>query len=174
MKRKHPPVLALHATSKGFGFVVMSGPFSLVDWGTRQATSDKNATSLAAVMRLLDRFDPHTVILEDPTQLSRRSPRITRLYQSIAALCHGRTIDLAVVSRADIFHCYATVGARTWQDVAEAVAHQLEPLRALIPTRRKAWQSEGRRMAIFSAAAVAMTYWQLADAQAIYQHRPEP
>jgi hypothetical protein len=161
MKRKRPPVLALHATSKGFGFVVMSGPFSLVDWGTRQASKDKNAASLKAVTKLIDRFDPHTVILEDPTQISRRSTRITPLYQAIAALCHGRSIDLARVSRKDIHRCYATIGALTWQDIAEAVGHQLEPLRALVPKRRKAWESESRRMAIFSAAAVAMTYWQL-------------
>lgn len=164
MKRKHPPVLALHATSKGFGFVVMSGPFSLVDWGTRQATTNKNAVSLKALTRLLDRFDPHTVVLEDPAQLTRRSARITRLYHAIAALCHGRSIDLAVVSRKDIYHCYATVGALTWQEIAEAVAHQLEPLRTLVPRRRRPWQGETRRMAIFSAAAVAMTHWQLSDA----------
>ena len=78
-----------------------------------------------------------------------------------AALCHGRSIDLARVSRKDIHRCYATIGALTWQDIAEAVGHQLEPLRALVPKRRKAWESESRRMAIFSAAAVAMTYWQL-------------
>ena len=55
MKLKHPPVLALHATSRGFGFVVMSGPFSLVDWGTRQALKDKNATCLSKLTELIDR-----------------------------------------------------------------------------------------------------------------------
>jgi len=161
MKRKRPPILALHATSRGFGFVVMSGPFSLVDWGTRQALTDKNITSLTALTKLLDHFDPHTLVLEDSTQLSRRSPRITRLYQAISALCHGRSIDLAVVSRNDIHRCYATVGARNWQEIAESVARQLEPLRALVPRRRKAWQSESRRMAVFMAAAVAITHWQI-------------
>lgn len=161
MKLKHPPILALHATSRGFGFVVMSGPFSLVDWGTRQATRDKNATCLTKITALIERYDPHTLVLEEPSQLPRRSARIERLYKAIAALCHGRSIDLAVFSRSDIHRCYASVGAVTWQDIAEAVGRQLEPLRPLVPPRRKAWQSEQRRMSVFSAAALAMVYWQL-------------
>lgn len=163
MKLKSPPLMALHATSRGFGFVIMSGPFSLVDWGTRSATNDKNATCLAGITTLFDRYEPHTLVLEDPTQLPRRSARITRLYQAIAALCYSRSIDLAVFSRADIHRCYTSVGARTWQEIAEAVARQLEPLRQTLPARRQAWQSETRRMSIFTAAAVAMVYWQLSS-----------
>ncbi|MEQ1882728.1 MAG: hypothetical protein ABL878_17370 [Burkholderiales bacterium] len=142
---------------------VMSGPFSLVDWATRRALRDKNATCLANLTALLDRYDPHMLVLEDASQLPRRSARINRLYQAIAGLCHSRSIDLAIFSRTDIHRCYAMAGARTWQDIAEAVGRQLEPLRNMVPARRKAWQSEHRRMAIFAAAAVAMTYWQLAD-----------
>ena len=164
MTHKHPPIMALHATSRGFGFVVMSGPFSLVDWGTRDACKDKNSTCLASLTTLLDHFDPHTLVLEDPSKLPRRSARINRLYQAIAALCQSRSIDLAVFSRADIHRCYAMVGALTWQDVAESVGRQLEPLRHCVPKRRKAWQSESRRMSVFAAAAVAMVYWQLAEA----------
>lgn len=162
MKRGHPPVMAIHATSRGFGYVVMSGPFSLVDWGTVAAVRHKNATCLARLTRLLDRHDPHTLVIEDPTQGRRRSGRINNLCKAIAALCHGRSIDLASFSRADMQRCYASVGAKGWQDIAEAVGRQLEPLRRLVPSRRKAWQSETRRMAIFMAAAIAMTYWQLA------------
>ena len=161
MKLKHPPVLALHATSRGFGFVVMSGPFSLVDWGTRQALKDKNATCLAKLTELIDRYDPHAIVLEDPSDLSRRSNRVERLYRAISAMCHGRSIDFAVFARAEIHRCYASVGAVTWQDIAEAVGRQLEPLRPLVPPRRKAWQSEQRRMSIFAAAALAMGFWQL-------------
>ena len=163
MKLKHPPILALHATARGFGFVVMSGPFSLVDWGIREAPKDKNAVCLAKLTELIERYDPHTVVLEDPSDLPRRSARIDRLYKAIAALCHGRAVDLAVFSRPDIYRCYATVGAVTWNDIAEAVARQLEPLRSTVPPRRKPWQSEGRRMSVFVAAALAMVYWQLSD-----------
>jgi len=161
MKRKHPPVMALHATAQGFGYVVMSGPFSLVDWGTSRASRQKNATCLARLRKLLDRYDPHMLVLEDPSLTPRRSARIQRLYAAIAGECQGRAIDLAVFSRAEMKSCYATIGAKDWQDIAEAVARQLEPLRKLVPSRRKAWQSESRAMSVFAAAAIAMTYWQL-------------
>jgi hypothetical protein len=163
MKRKHPPIMAIHPTAHGFGYVVMSGPFSLVDWGTVVADRQKNATCLARLTKLFDRHDPHTLVLEDPTQDKRRSTRINNLCKAIAALCHNRSIDLAAFSRSDMYRCYASVGAKSWQDIAEAVGRQLEPLRKLVPSRRKAWQSEARRMSVFMAAAIAMTYWQLAD-----------
>jgi len=167
MTGKNPPVMALHPTSRGFGYVVMSGPFSLVDWGTVAVSRQKNATCLARLEKLLDRFEPHTLILEDPTQGKQRASRIEALCRGIAALAHNRSLDLATFSRADVHRCYATVGAKSWQDIAEAVARQLEPFRKLVPSRRKAWQSESRRMSIFAAAAIAMTYWQLADTSRI-------
>lgn len=163
MTRKHPPVIALHATAKGFGYVVMSAPFTLVDWGTRMAHRDKNAASLAKLTALIDRYDPHTLVLEDPSRVPMRSARIERLYKAIAGLCLSRSIDLAVFAREDVHRCYASAGALTWQEIADAVGRQLEPLRCSIPPRRRAWQGETRRMAIFAAAALAMTYWQLAD-----------
>lgn len=164
MKRKRPPIIAIHATSRGFGYVVMSGPFSLIDWGTVAVRTHKNATCLARLDKLLDRHDPHTLVLEDPSRGKQRSGQINNFCKAVAALCNGRSIDLAAFSREDMHRCYASVGARSWQDIAEAVARQLEPLRKLIPSRRKAWQSESRRMAIFAAGAIAMTYWQLGNA----------
>ena len=163
MKRQQPPIMAIHLTAHGFGYVVMSAPFSLVDWGTRCVTKHKNAACLARLTKLLDRHDPHTLVLEDPSQGKVRSARIVNLSKSIASLCHSRSIDLAVFSRADMYGCYTSVGAKGWQDIAEAVGRQLEPLRKLVPSRRKAWQTESRRMSVFMAAAIAMTYWQLAD-----------
>jgi hypothetical protein len=155
--------MAIHATSRGFGFVVMSGPFSLVDWGTRRPRKDGSTTCLANLTKLLDRYDPHTLVVEDPCQTPKRSNRIKRFYRAVAVLCHSRSIDLAAFPRADMHRCYASAGALTWQEIAEAVAHQLEPLRRSLPSRRKAWQSESRGMSIFTAAAIAMVYWQLAD-----------
>ena len=163
MKGKNPPIMAIHATSRGFGFVVMSGPFSLLDWGVREADKHKNANCMAKLSKLVDHFDPHTLVLEDPTQGQKRAARICRLYASIAELCHSRSIDMAVFSRADMYRCYASVGAVTWNDIAEAVGRQLEPLRKRVPSRRKAWQSESRAMSVFAAAAIAMTYWQMSE-----------
>lgn len=76
-------------------------------------------------------------------------------------LCHAQSIDLAVFPRKAIYRCFVSVGAASWQDIAEAIGRQLDPLRALVPPRRKAWESEQRRMSIFAAAALAMVYWQL-------------
>ena len=61
---RKPLVLAIHPTSRGFGYVVFEGPFAPYDWGTVGATGDKNAVCLRKIAMMLDRFCPETVVME--------------------------------------------------------------------------------------------------------------
>jgi hypothetical protein len=49
----------------------------------------------------------------------------------------------------------------TRQEVAEAVARHLEPFQQHLPKRRRPWDGEDERMALFSAAAVLLTHFRL-------------
>ena len=154
-------ILALHASSRGFGYVVFSGPFSPYDWGTVGAKGDKNSVCLKKLEQMLDRFSPETLVLEEAHSVANRSERIARLYKAIVALCQGRSIDVAIYRLGDIKSCFATIGARNRQEIAEAVARQIPALDHRVPKPRKQWQSEHRRMPLFCAAAVGLTHYQL-------------
>jgi hypothetical protein len=68
---------------------------------------------------------------------------------------------VAVYSRGQVRQVFASVGAVTRQEIAEAVARHLEPFQQHLPPRRRPWQSEDERMALFSAAALLLTHFRV-------------
>lgn len=158
---KNPLVFAVHATSRGFGYVLFEGPFSPYDWGTVGAKGDKNAVCLRKLERLLDQHAPATLLLEACGNDSWvRSHRIERLYKALSAVAVTRCIEVLMYTRRDIQACFSSVGARTRQEIAEAVGRHVDAFHHRTPAPRKAWQNEDGRMALFSAAALALTHFQ--------------
>ena len=161
MKSNKSLIFALHANARGFGYVVFEAPFAPHDWGTVGAKGDKDSVCLRKLEKLLDRFMPETLVLEEAKSVANRSDRIARLYKAIIALCQGRSIDVAVYRLGDIKASFASIGAQSRQEIAEAVARQIPALDHRVPKARKPWQSESRRMPMFCAAALALTHYQL-------------
>jgi hypothetical protein len=151
---------AIHATDRGFGFVAFEGPFTPYDWGIVFARGDKNAVCLRKIEMMLDRFTPETLILEAYGKgTSLRSERIARLYRSTISLAAHKSVNVVVYSRADIKAAFKTVGATTRQEIALAVARHVDAFRHRLPKPRKPWESEDRRMALFSAGALVLTHF---------------
>jgi Holliday junction resolvasome RuvABC endonuclease subunit len=150
--------MALHCGAQGVGYVVFEGD-AVFDWGTVVARDDKNAMSLRKLARVLDRFSPETLVMEEAERSARRADRIVQLQSEIAILCHNRNIDVHVYLQAEVQQNFSRAGATTRQEIAEAVAHRIDVLSPRLPHPRKPWQTEARRMVIFSAAAVAMTHF---------------
>jgi Holliday junction resolvasome RuvABC endonuclease subunit len=154
--------LGFHATSHGFGWVAFSSPLTIYDFGTCESRSEKNATCLRRLERLLIKLEPHTLVMEvyeGPTV--RRSDRVVRLCKAVSVLAQSRGIDVAIFSRDDIRGAFGAVGATTRQEIAEAVARSFEVLRHKLPTPRLAWEGSQRRMALFDAAAAVLAHFQL-------------
>lgn len=159
MMPKHALVLALHATSRGFGYVVFEGPSSPYDWGMVGAKGDKNAQCLRKIELMLDRFVPETLVLEEATSVANRSVRIKRLYAGIASMAVSRGVEIVIYTLGQIKACFAHVGAVTRQEIAEAVGRHVDALRHRLPKQRKPWQAEDRRMSMFCAAALVLTHF---------------
>ncbi|MDF7774288.1 hypothetical protein P1X14_03425 [Sphingomonas sp. AOB5] len=139
------------------GYVIFEGE-AAHDWGTIVATGDKNWMSLQKLVRLLDRFSPNIVVLEEAEGLPRRARRIVQLQNEIVTLCRHRNIETCLYRHAEVRDCFLKVGAKSRQEIAEAVAHRVDVLAHRLPARRKPWQSEARQMTIFSAGAVVITH----------------
>ncbi len=161
MKPKAALTFALHATSRGFGYVVFEGPFTPHDWGSVTARGEKNAVCLRKLDAMLERFTPEALLLEAFGEGSSvRSDRIVRFYQAAASMAASRGIDVCIYPLRDVKACFAKVGARTRQEIAEAVGRHIDAFGHRLPKPRKAWQSEDRRMALFCAAALVLTHFQ--------------
>jgi hypothetical protein len=169
-RQRHSFTLAIHPTTRGFGWVLFEGPFAPFDWGMCDARQEKNRTCLKRAEALIRRYQPHTLVLEafEPKN-SRRSDRIARFGRAMVALAADRGLEVAIYTRSDVRSCFASVGARSREEIAEAVARHIDAFEARLPKRRRCWQPEDYRLALFSAAALVSTHYQRGSSQVFEQ-----
>jgi len=161
MNLTHPNyVLGLHPSSRGFGWVLFEGRAAPFDWGTATIQGDKNPAALARFEELIAKYRPRVLALEAfDAQSARRAGRIRKLYRSVVHRAKTQGIDVRLYTRAQIGGTFAVVGAKTREAIAAAVADQVEALRPRLPKPRKIWESEHPSMALFCAAACALTHY---------------
>jgi Holliday junction resolvasome RuvABC endonuclease subunit len=154
------PVLGVHPTSRGFGWAVFESPLSPVDWGCASAKPGRNSRLMARFERLLDRYSPAVLVLEQfEGSLTRRADRIQLLCRSMMHLAACKGLDTPVYSREVVSHCFSSVGAKTRHEIALTIAQHIPAFRGRLPRERKAWTNEDPRQSIFDAAALAMTHF---------------
>jgi Holliday junction resolvasome RuvABC endonuclease subunit len=155
---KDARVLALDPYYRGFGFAVLEGQDTLISWGTRWARINKNEHFLKEIARLIARYQPEAVVLEDYAgRKSHCSVRVLELIDGIKALAAKDGIPVRHFSRAEVRGAFASLGARTKQQIAAAIAGRFPELALRLPPVRKIWMPEDYRMSFFDAVAFAMT-----------------
>lgn len=160
MSQNPTRLFAMDPTHKGFGYAVFELPFQLVEWGLARITGEKHAGAVAEFKKLLDRFRPDAVVLEDvDAPGSRRRPRIRRLIESLVALARGRGIPVTTVARSAVLTCFSSGEEQaTKYSIAQRLVGHFPELAGQLPPPRKPWQSEDERMSVFDALALAVTY----------------
>lgn len=151
-------VLAIDPTSRGFGFVVLESPATLVDWGVKATQPKEEAKALAKVLNVIRHYRPEIIVLEDHRG-SRRCARIRRLLDRICRLVKTKGLKSRRIPISLVKKIFRTFRAKTKYEIAHAVAQQLPELASRLPRYRKAWMSEEYAMPIFDAAALALTYF---------------
>jgi hypothetical protein len=148
--------LAIDPTTSGFGFVVLEGSERLVDWGLGRLEKPEDSLFQKRIEKLLDRAAPQILVLEDMRD-SRRGERATawaRLAEKAAA---KRGLRVERISRAEVSEHFASSGKTRWE-VGVAISRLFPELVPSLPKKRRIWESEDRRMAIFTAASFALTF----------------
>ena len=155
-------VLAIYPFSRGFAFVFLEGPNSPFDWGVKEIREKRKKTkAIDEIKKLIDRYRPEVLVIEDTVGWSRRTSRIRKLYRMIAHLAQAEYVELYRCPRSDFNACFATVGATTKHEIAQAVSLQIPAFAHRMPPRRTPWKSEDPRQSLFDAAALALVfYWQ--------------
>ena len=146
--------------SRGFGFAVLESPAMLVDWGIKSTRDEKESKTVRKVTDLIVRYRPEVMIVEDcMSDASRRCERIGQLLAVLNSLANERGIRSYSFSIEHIKAVFGTFGAKTKHEIAHVVAQQLPDLAPWMPQYRKPWMSEDYRMAMFRAAALALTFY---------------
>lgn len=157
----HALVLAVHPFARGMGWVAFEAPFAPYDWGFVYPRRDQNLHCVRKLERLLKLLQPDTLIIEiNPKRGGAYTPRIARLHKSFIALAVDRGITVSMYSRQDVKACFASVGAVTRLEIAEAVARHIGMFEHLLPPLRRKFGEQHRYMALFNAAALAITHYQ--------------
>src|SRR5215510_11523944 len=157
--RNRRRVLAIHPCTRGFGFAVLEGPETLLDWGRKEARKDKHARSLQHVKLMLAYYHPDVIVVEDYQDRScRRCLRVRELIQDIAALTTANKIKTRSFSRREVRQAFSTSGAITKYAMSGAIIERLPVLAPWRPPFRKPWMSESHRAGMFDAVALALTF----------------
>lgn len=165
MRKKVSParVLAIDPTPRGFGFIVLEGPRTVVDWGVRSGRAvsiQREQQLLSRIGDLLRQYRPRIVILENgDAPGSRRCGRVKLLIESAANLAVWEGVAVRRVAVSNVRKAFSSFGARTKHEIARVVAMQLPEIAAWLPKPRSLWTGEDYRMAVFDAAALALTYF---------------
>jgi LmbE family N-acetylglucosaminyl deacetylase len=157
-------VLAFYPNTRGFAFVLFEGPFAPVDWGlVRLRGAEKNRTGVARLAELLSRQRPDVVLLEDMFDgNSRRHDRIRDLNAAAQEAASRAGIECIHYSQKQVHAQFVELGAPKRYARAAFIARRIPEFQRLrlLPPPRKVWNSESARMAIFDAAALAITFFE--------------
>jgi hypothetical protein len=155
MSRRHDTlVLAFYPHARGFSYVVFEGPLSLVDWGMSDVSAKrKTPMCLRRLALLLDQYRPDAVVIREMPQ-----GRLAKLSEAITKLVESQRIVVAAVSRDRIREAFAALGSPTRYAIVQAIAKQIPVLGPYVPPVRKIWYGEDRRMGLFDAASLALTF----------------
>ena len=154
-------VLAIYPFSRGFAFVLFEGPESPFDWGVKEIREKhRNVKTLDAIKELVDRYCPVVIVIEDVSDYAnRRSSRIKKLYRLLTHLATAEHIDLHRFSNAEVKQYFATVGAVTKYEIAQAIGLQIPAFSHRLPRVRKPWMSADPRQSLFDAAALGLVFY---------------
>jgi Holliday junction resolvasome RuvABC endonuclease subunit len=155
-------VLAVHPTARGFGWMLFESPLAPVDWGIASSKRMSNARLAARFERLLKRYEPAVLILEE-FETNTRAGRIQMLCRTMIHLAACRGMDTPVYRLNAVRTVFASVGAVTRYEIAQVIAQHLDAISHRMPRRRRAWENADPRQSLFDAAALALTYFALTD-----------
>jgi|SRR5580698_6957039 hypothetical protein len=154
----HDHVLAIHPTSRGFGWALFEAPDALLDWGLVHSAYRKRGDLVTRLRRILSHYQPSVLVLEEyADDASERTGRIQALNLAFEQVAAEHGVSMAVYDRELVASVLGVPSRASRYDVACAVANRIEDLSHRMPPKRKFGNSEDARQSLFAAAALSMT-----------------
>lgn len=130
---EHGIIVAIAPTSRGFGFAVFAAPARMLDWGVKEARSDKNRLAVRKICRMIRDVKPVAVVIENWMHGScRRSARVRTLLLDVAVLASKSGSTAIVYSRHHVRRAFGNAG-KSKDAIAAAIVGQLPALRPWLP-----------------------------------------
>lgn len=160
----HKLVLAIDPASRGFGYALFEGPQKPMNWGIAEIRFQKNKRSFDRIKKLISFYEPEVVVLEDCFgEGSHRCARVRKFIDQVSDYADLLGIETKKYSRGRIQEVFSIFGAQTKYGIVRKISEWLPVFSSRVPPERKPWMSEDRRMNIFDAVALALTYYYLEE-----------
>ena len=158
--RKHQRVMGIAPVSRGFGYAILDGDDTLVDWGLKIIEQDKNARVVAHVSKFMTRYAPNVLLLQDYwAEDSSRGERIKQLGGELIKLAHREGIGTKLLTRQRVYAAFLGRRKGNKYEIAKLLAARFpEELAYSLPVNRLFWKSEDARIAVFEAVALAAAW----------------
>ena len=153
-----PVVLAVAPVSRGIGYCLFENPQQPLDWGVKHARINKETTCQRHVESLISFYQPDILILEQFEDDTNRK-RVVKLNDSLAILATCTGVNVERVSHDRVKGVFSRFGSSTKFGIAKTITQWLPEFKTKMPKYRKIWMSEDHSMALFEAAALALTYY---------------
>jgi Holliday junction resolvasome RuvABC endonuclease subunit len=156
-------VLAVHPTSRGFGWVLFEGPIAAHLWGIAgPKESEYGPWCMRRFEKLLTQYSPTAIVLEHRKPNDKaENDRAWIFYQNMRGFAANRDIAVHIYSRAEVGAALVSDKNATRRTIVEAVADLLPMLRDRLPLKRKRWDTEDGRRCLFDAAALGIAHYRI-------------
>ena len=160
-RTRHDLVMSVFPNARGIAHVVFEGPDSPVDWGICDPRGDRRKhQAIRLIAARVDRYSPDILILRDRAGMRPgRNWRHAMLVEALEKLAKRKGISIARYSRDQVRRSFSSLGLPTRYAIVQAIAKQVPIFETYVPPVRKIWKAEDRRMGMFDAAALALTFY---------------
>jgi Holliday junction resolvasome RuvABC endonuclease subunit len=156
-------VLAVHPTSRGFGWVLFEGPMAADLWAiATPKQSEYGPWCMKHFEKLLNQYHPKAIVLESGGPSDKvKVVRAELLSQNMRGFAANRDIDVYLYSRAEVGTALVSDENATRRTIVESVADLLPILRDRLPSKRRRWDSEDGRRCLFDAVALGIAHYRI-------------
>jgi hypothetical protein len=157
-------ILAIDLRHRRFGYAVFEGHRILRDSGLRVYRAVGEVEAAMATKRLvglLESFSPSAIVVKkERWERAQFSFHIKSLVEVMTKVATAYSIPILLLGDNDVRQTFRNMGCETRDEIAAVLARIFPDLYWKMPPKRRAWQSEHPRMAIFDAIALGLAYWQ--------------
>lgn len=161
-QKKYRIVFAIYPNANGFGYVYLSNPRRLIDFGVVRINPISNSRLLKKMERMIQYFRPSLVIAPNPNgDSSRMGMRTKKFVNEIMKFAVGEKLPVEQYTRDQIREVFLQFGVKTKFEIARLLVKEFSELENKLPKERKLWASEDRNMVIFDALSLGLVWYYL-------------
>ena len=160
-------ILAIALRSRRFAYAVFERSDRLLDWGMvfyPLNNTKQRAAASKRIASLLTLFAPSEVVVGKTRLLNtRKSSGVGPILRSFRREASSRLIPMRLMKRIEVKKVFRLFRAKSKYEIASMLAEVFPELLPRLPAKRRIWESEHPRMAMFDAIALGFAYWQRYD-----------